>query len=72
MQMVRFSFYLVQYVFVEVWHVPMIGHWALVVVLEVLLQGHGVMWNVQHCVEVVGEHLSETRHRHTGGDRGVL
>lgn len=50
-------FYLVQDVFVEVRHVAMIGHWPLIIILEVLLQSNGVMWNVQHRVEVVGEHL---------------
>lgn len=43
----------------------MIGHWSLVIILEVLLQSYGVVWNVQHRVEVVGEHLSRRQHRHT-------
>lgn len=59
-----FIFYLVQYVFVEVRHVAMIGHWALVIILEVLLQSHGVMWNVQHSVKVVGEHLHNRQRRY--------
>lgn len=56
--------YLVQYVFVKVGHVAMIGHWPLVIILEVLLQSHGVMWNVQHRVKVVGEHLHNRQHRY--------
>lgn len=59
-----FIFNLVQYVFVEVWHVAMIGHWPLVIILEVLLQSHGVMWNVQHRVKVVGEHLHNRQRRY--------
>lgn len=37
----------------------MIGYWPVVIVLEVLLQGHGVMWNVQHRVQVVGKDLKK-------------
>lgn len=73
-----FISYLVQYVFVEVRHVAMIGHWPLVIILEVLLQSHGIMWNVQHRVKVVGEHLHNRQRRYKelsrplGGGRGVL
>ena len=52
--------YLIQDVFVEVWHVSLIGHGPIIVILEVLLQSHGVMWDVQHRVQVVGEHLKWT------------
>lgn len=38
--------YLIQDVFVEVWHVAMVGYWPVVIVLKVFLQGYGVMWNV--------------------------
>lgn len=40
----------------------MFGHWPLVIILEVLLQSYGVVWNVQHSVEVVGEHLYRRQH----------
>lgn len=48
-----------QYVFVEVGHVAMIRDRPIVIVLEVLLQSHGVMWDLQHCVQVVGQHLKK-------------
>lgn len=35
----------------------MIRHWPVIVVLEMLLKGHGVEWDVQHCVQVVRKHL---------------
>lgn len=59
-----FNRYLIQYVFVEVWHVAMIRHWSIIIILEVLLQSHGVMWNIQYCIQVVGKHLEKKRHRH--------
>lgn len=37
----------------------MIGYWPVVIVLKVFLQGHGVMWNVQHRVQVVREDLKK-------------
>lgn len=39
----------------------MIRHRPVIIVLEVLLQGHGVMWDVQHCVQVVGKYLKKTQ-----------
>ncbi len=51
--------YLIQYIFVEVGHVAMIRHRSIVIILEVLLQGHRVVWDVQHCVQVVGKHLKK-------------
>lgn len=59
-----FNHYLIQYVFVEVWHVAMIRHRSIIIILEVLLQSHGVMWNIQYCIQVVGKHLEKKRHRH--------
>lgn len=56
------SQHLSQYIFVEVGHVAMIRHRPIIVILEVLLQSHGVMWDLQHCVQVVGQHL---RKKHT-------
>lgn len=53
--------YLIQYVFVEVGHVAMIRHRPVIIILEVLLQSHGVMWDVQHRVQVVRKHL-DRRH----------
>lgn len=55
--------HLVQYIFVEVGHVAMIRHGAVIVVLEVLLQSHGVMWDLQHRVQVVRQHLTK---KHVG------
>lgn len=52
-----FPSHLIQDVFVEVWHVTMIGYWPVVIVLKVFLQGYGVMWNVQHRVQVVRKDL---------------
>lgn len=57
--------YLIQYVFVEVGHVAMVRHRPVVIVLEVLLQGHGVVWDVQHRVQVMRKHL-KNRHACTG------
>lgn len=49
--------YLGQDVVVEVGHVTLSGHGPIIVILEVLFQGHGVMWNVQGRVEIVRQHL---------------
>lgn len=49
--------YLVQDELVQVGHVALVGDGALVVVLEVLLQGHGVVRDVHHRTQVVGQHL---------------
>lgn len=35
----------------------MIGYWPVVIVLKVFFQGNGVMWNVQHRVQVVRKDL---------------
>lgn len=51
--------HLVQDVLVEVGHVSLAGHGAIVVVSEVLLQSHGVVGDVQDCVQVVGQHLRQ-------------
>lgn len=56
-----FPSYLIQDVFIEVWHVAMIGYWTVVVILKVFLQGHGVMGNVQHCVQVVRKDLKKKK-----------
>lgn len=40
----------------------MIRHRPVIIVLEVLLQSHGVVRDVQHCVQVVRKHLDK-RHR---------
>lgn len=66
----RGSRYLIQDVFVEVWHVAMIRHRPVVIILEVLLQGHGVMWDVQHRVQVVGKNLN-ILHEHKGEKRSL-
>lgn len=39
----------------------MIRYWPVVIVLKVFLQGHGVMWNVQHCVQVVRKDLEKKK-----------
>lgn len=49
--------HLVQDVLVEVGHVSLAGHRAVVIISEVFLQGHGVMGDVQDRVQVVGQHL---------------
>lgn len=51
--------HLVEDVLVEVGHVTLTGHGAIVVIPEVLLQGHGVMGDVQDRVQVVGQHLGQ-------------
>lgn len=51
--------HLVQDVLVEVGHVTLTGHRAVIVIPEVLLQGHGVMGDVQDRVQVVGQHLGQ-------------
>lgn len=38
----------------------MTGHGAIIVIPEVLLQGHGVMGDVQDRVQVVGQHLGQS------------
>lgn len=52
--------HLVQDILVEVGHVSLAGHRAIVIISEVLLQGHGVMRDVQDCVQVVGQHLRQS------------
>lgn len=52
--------HLVQDVLVEVGHVTLTGHRAIIVIPEVLLQGHGVMGDVQDRVQVVGQHLGQS------------
>lgn len=51
--------HLVQDVLVEVGHVSLAGHGTIVIISEVLLQGHGVMRDVQDGVQVVGQHLRQ-------------
>lgn len=51
--------HLVQNVLVEVGHVPLAGHRAIVIISEVLLQGHRVVRDVQDGVQVVGQHLRQ-------------
>jgi len=48
----------------------MVGDGTMVVVLEVFLQGHGVVRDVHHRAQVVGEHLR--RHRQYAGLRRHL
>lgn len=52
--------HLVEDVLVEVGHVALTGHGAIVVIPEVLLQGHGVMGDVQDRVQIVGQHLGQS------------
>lgn len=52
--------HLVQDVLVEVGHVTLTGHGAVIVIPEVLLQGHGVMGDMQDRVQVVGQHLGQS------------
>lgn len=49
--------YLIQDEGVEVRHVALVGDGTLVVVLEVLLQGYGVVGDLHHCAQVVRQHL---------------
>lgn len=53
--------YLIEYVFVEVGHVAMIWHRAIVIILEMFLQGNRIMWDVQDSVQVVRKHLRRRR-----------
>lgn len=48
---------LIQYIFVEVGHVAMVRNRTVIIILEVLLQGNRVMWDVQNRVQVVGKDL---------------
>lgn len=52
--------YLIQDEGVEVRHVALVGDGALVIVLEVLLQGHGVVGDPHHSAQVVRQHLART------------
>lgn len=52
--------HLVQDVLVEVGHVALAGHRAIVIISEVLFQSHGIMGDVQDCVQVVGQHLRQS------------
>lgn len=52
-----FSRYLIQYIFAEIGHVAVIRHWTIIIILEMLLQSNWIMWDVQHCVQIVREHL---------------
>lgn len=40
---------LVQDELVQVWHVSLVGNRTLVIIFKVLLQCHGVMWDLHHC-----------------------
>lgn len=51
---------LVQDVFVEVRHVALTGHRAVIVVPEVLLQSHRVVRDAQDRAQVVGQHLERS------------
>lgn len=42
---------------VEVRHVALVGQGPFIVVFEMLLEGHGVMGDLHHCAQVVGQHL---------------
>lgn len=53
---------LVQDVLVEVGHVALAGHRAVIVITEVLLEGHRVMGYVQHRVQIVRQHLRQSRY----------
>lgn len=52
--------HLVQDVLVEVGHVSLAGHRAVIVIPEVLLQSHRVVGDVQDRVQVVGQHLRQS------------
>lgn len=43
----------------EVRHITLTGNWAIIVIPEVLLQSHGVMWNTQDCAQVVRQYLKD-------------
>lgn len=49
--------YLIQDEGVQVRHVALVGDGTLVVIFKVLLQRHGVMWDLHHRAQVVGQHL---------------
>lgn len=49
--------HLVQDVFVEVRHVTLTGHRAVIVVPEMVLQSHRVVRDAQNRAQVVGQHL---------------
>ena len=51
--------YFIQYVFVEVWHVALVGDWSIIIVSEVVLQCPWVVWDIQHCVQVMRQHLTQ-------------
>ena len=53
--------HLVQNVGVEVGHVALLGDGPVVVVPEMFLQCHGVVGEVQHRVQVVGQNLGDKR-----------
>lgn len=52
--------HLVQDVLVEVGHVSLAGHGAIIIISEVFLQSHGVMGDVQDRVQVMGQHLRQS------------
>lgn len=52
--------HLVQDVFVEVRHVALTGHWAIIVIPEVLLQSHRIVRNAQDRAQVVGQDLERS------------
>lgn len=51
--------HLIEYVFVEVRHVPLTGHWAIIIISEMFLKGNRVMWDTQDCAQVVGQDLKK-------------
>lgn len=55
--------HLIQDVFVEVRHITLTGNWAIIVIPEVLLQSHGVMWDTQDCAQVVRQYLKDDNMR---------
>lgn len=52
----RFS-HLIEDVFVEIRHITLTGNWTIVIIPEVLLQSHRVMWDTQDCAQVVRQYL---------------
>jgi hypothetical protein len=49
--------HLVQYESIEVRHVTLVGHRALIIILKMLLQCHRVMGYLHHGAQVMREHL---------------
>lgn len=59
------SRYLVQYELVQVGHVPLTGHGAVIIIAEVSLEGRRIVRDPQNAVKVMRQNLCTHTHTNT-------